>query len=145
MSKYWVVAADASRARIFSREKKFSPLAEEEGLVHGESRLKREELTRDRPGQVFESATPGENINAEPTDPRSREAEVFARELGEKLGAIRASGQMQGLTLIAEPRFLGRLRDHLDRPTREQVLFEVGKNLTRSDTETIARAADPRA
>lgn len=145
MSLFWVVAADASRARLFSREKKFSPLEEQEDLVHGESRLPRRDLVRDRQGQVFESNSAAENVNHEPTDPKTREAEVFARKIGERLKALRTGNRIQGLTLVAEPRFLGRLREHLDDQTRALVINEVGKSLTRATPEAIAAATDAEA
>lgn len=74
MVKYWVVAVDSGKARIFSRNKKFSAFEEIETLVHPESRLHRQDVASDRPGQVQESRTPGENINEEPNDPKVNEA-----------------------------------------------------------------------
>lgn len=142
MALYWVLAADAAKARIFSREKKFSPLEELESLVHPESRLHRQDLVSDRPGQVQESRTPGENINEEPTDPKVAEAQGFARQLAHRLRQARVEGSFSHLILVADPRFLGFLRKALDADTRESITHEIPKNVTRESIDRITRAID---
>lgn len=139
---YWIVIAESARARIFSRRKRYSPLEELEDRVHPESRLHREDLVTDRPGQVQESATPGENINTEPTDPKTAEAQAFARELAEHLRAARVAGDFERLIIAADPSFLGALRKHMDAATRGCIAHTVDKNLTRQGPEEIARQLD---
>ncbi|QOC21236.1 host attachment protein [Wenzhouxiangella sp. AB-CW3] len=142
MTQYRILVADAARARLFSREKKFSPPVEIDSLVHPESRLRRQDLVSDRPGQVFESRTPGENINEEPTDPRTAEAASFARELAHKLREDRVHGGYKHLIVVAEPRLLGMLRKALDDDTRQTVVLEISRNLTRAKVGEIAEAID---
>ncbi len=142
MSAYWVVVADSAKARIFSRNKKFSPLEELETLVHPESRLHRQDLVSDRPGQVQESRTPGESVNEEPTDPKVVEAQVFAREIAHRLRESRLSGNYSSLVLVADPRFLGLLRKCMDEDTRRTIDQEVPKNVTREAIDRITRAID---
>ncbi len=142
MARYWVVAADASHARLFSREKKFSALEEVEDLAHPESRLHRHEMERDRPGSVQESTAYGESPNAEPTDPKVREAEEFAQELARRLEKGRKEGAFQELVIAAAPKFLGMLRQKLDAPTRDTIACEVSKNVTREPSQTIAKTVD---
>lgn len=139
---YWIVVAESARARIFSRRKRYSPLEEVEDRVHPESRLHRDELIADRPGQVQESATPGENANEEPTDPKTAEARAFARELAEHLRSARVAGDFDRLMIAADPRFLGELRKRMDADTRECVEVTVDKNLTRHGPEKIERQLD---
>lgn len=142
MGQYWVLVADSAKARIFSREKKFSRIEEIETLVHPESRLRRQDLVSDRPGQVQESRTPGEYANEEPTDPKVAEARLFARDMAHHLREARVAGSFQHLVLVADPRFLGLLRKSLDADTRDCVAAEVAKNLVRGSTEDIARTVD---
>lgn len=142
MSKYWIVVADAAKARLFARNKKFSPLEEIETLVHPESRLRRQDLVTDRPGQVQESRTPGESAAEGHTDPKDVEAQVFARELAHHLNESRQAGHFEHLVLLAEPRFLGILRKHLDGGTAKAVAGAEAVNLTRGSIEHIASAAD---
>jgi|SRR6056297_1163768 len=142
MSHYWVIAADSAEARVFTREKKFSPLVEQQTLLHPESRLRGTELEDDRQGKTFSSHGYGQSDNQKPTDPKVREARDFARELSETINKARARGEFQHLQIVADPSFLGLLREHLDAETRECVERAVDKNLTRRSPETIARAVD---
>lgn len=142
MGQYWILVADSARARLFSREKKFSRLEEIETLVHPESRLRRQDLVSDRPGQVQESKTPGESVNEEPTDPKTAEARLFARDIAHHLREARVAGTFRHLVLVADPRFLGLLRKSLDADTRECIAAEVAKSLVRGSTEDIARTVD---
>lgn len=142
MAQYWIVVADASRARLFARNKKFSELEEIDTLVHPESRLRGQDLVTDRPGQKQEARTTGEYDAGENNDPKDHEAEAFARELGHHLNKARAEGRFEHLVLLAEPRFLGQLRKRLDHATGEAVSEAVSTNLTRASIEDVARAAD---
>lgn len=142
MHEYWILVADASRARLFARDKKFGPLEELESLVHPESRLRRQDLVTDRPGQVQESRTPGEYAAEEGTDPKEVEAQGFARELAGHLNEARRAGRFTHLVLLAEPHFLGILRKQLDKATTQAIAGAHATNLTREPIDRIARAAD---
>lgn len=142
MHQYWIVVADAAKARIFARAKKFSALEEVETLLHPESRLRRQDLVTDRPGQVQESRTPGENAAGEGTDPKEVESLAFAREIAQRLHQARESGQFEKLVLMAAPHFLGELRKHLDQATAKAVVEAVSVNLTRESVEKITAAVD---
>lgn len=142
MNGYWIVVADAARARLFGRKKKFSPMEELDTLLHPESRLRRDELVTDRPGQVQESHGHGESANEPTSDPKDVEAETFARELADKLSHARVEGRFDHLVLVADPRFLGRLRQRLDGDTRQRVVAEVAKELTRAGSERIGEEVD---
>ena len=48
----WIVVADSSRARIFSKNGR-TPLREEAGFIHPESRLHEQDLTSDAPYEVM--------------------------------------------------------------------------------------------
>ena len=142
MSQYWVLAADSTEARVFTREKKFSPLVEQHDLLHPESRLQGKDLENDRQGRTFSSHGHGRSDNQKPTDPKTREAQDFAREIAEELKKARVRGEFKHLQVVADPSFLGLLRDRLDGETRECVERAVDKNLTRRSPETIAEALD---
>lgn len=142
MAQYWILVADSAKARLFSRNKKFSEIEELETLVHPESRLHRQDLVSDRPGQVQESKTPGESANEEPTDPKVAEAQQFARELTRHLREGRVAGKFHHLVLVADPKFLGMIRKSLDHDTKNCIVAEVNKSLVRESTEAITRAVD---
>ncbi len=142
MPNYLVVAADAARARIFSRAKKFSPLAEDTVLTHPESRLRRQDLVTDRPGTIHESKTPGESDADPVTDPKRAESETFAREISRHLQSLRTQGKVEGITLVADPRFLGQLRAAMDHETAKLIIHELGANLTRESADDIQQRID---
>lgn len=142
MPQYMLVAADAARARIFSRGKKFSPLIEVDTLLHPESRLRKQDLESDRPSTVHESAAYGESASQPRTDAKQKEFHRFAHELAAWLKEARLGGRFKALTLVAEPSFLGQLRKALDDETRKLVIKEVTKNVVGQDALSIARLTD---
>ncbi|WP_203594772.1 host attachment protein [Wenzhouxiangella limi] len=142
MPGYVVIVADAARARVFTRNKKFSPLEEHSELTHPEARLRRQDLVSDRPGTVHESKAYGESPAGESTDPKDHEVEVFAGEIAEHLGQQRIERDPEGLIVVAEPRVLGLIRQKLDAATAALVTTEISANLTRESAETIAERID---
>jgi len=139
MHAYLVVVADAARARLFGRKKKFSDLEEIEVLTHPESRLRRQDLVSDRAGTVHEARDFGESAAEQQTDPKDREAIRFARQVCARLEHLSSKNKPDEIALIAEPRFLGLLRQHLSKDVRKHVTVEISANMTRESSETIAR------
>ncbi|MFO7764313.1 MAG: host attachment protein [Wenzhouxiangellaceae bacterium] len=144
MASYWILAADSTEARLFTRDKKFSALVERQDWLHPESRLPGRDLENDRQGKTFSSYGHDQSDNQKHTEPKKREAQDFARELARHLDTARANGEFKSLSIVADPSFLGLLREQLDEDTRALIDQEVAKNLTRRSTETIAEAIDPR-
>ena len=142
MASYWILAADSTEARLFTRDKKFSPLVERRDWLHPESRLPGRDLEKDRQGATFASHGYGQSDNEKHTEPKKREAQDFARDLAKHLDTARANGDFKSLSIVADPSFLGLLRDSLDSKTRELIDREVSKSLTRRSAETIAGAID---
>lgn len=139
MEKTWIVVADASRARLLVRTGKGGSLEEPEDLVHPEGRMPDRDIVSDRPGRSFDSAGEGRHAMEPRTDPGQEAAQEFAREVADVLEGHRAKGDFQRLILIAAPRFLGMLRDHLGKDTRRLVDGELDKDLVRADLEEILR------
>ncbi|MDT8450810.1 MAG: host attachment protein [Wenzhouxiangellaceae bacterium] len=142
MTDIWVLAADSTEARLFTREKSRSRLVEQQDWLHPESRLPGRDLEQDRQGKTFASHGYGQSDMQKRTEPKKREAADFARELTDFLNAARARGEFEALQIVAEPTFLGLLRERLDEHTREMVARAVARNLTRRSPETIAEALD---
>lgn len=71
------------------------------------------------------------------TAPGEHEAGLFAVELARRLHKDRAGHRFDALVLVADPSFLGLLRNHLDDPNRKQVILEVDKNLAHMDAAAI--------
>lgn len=142
MSRYWILAADRSEARLFVRDKAHAPLQEIRDFLHPEGRMLAQELEADRPGRMFASHGYGQSDAEPPTDSDTREAQRFARELAGILDRACERKEFESLSIVAEPSFLGMLRAELGKATQGRVDIEVASHLTRRSPETIAEAID---
>lgn len=139
MKTTWIVAAESARARIFRQDRPRGPLLEQQDLVHPESTLHGRDLADDRQGRTFDRSREGGRHAMEPgKDPKTVEAEAFARELATLLQSARSRGDLDDLVLIAPPQFLGLLTGCLDDQTRALVSRRINKNLVRHSLDEIA-------
>jgi protein required for attachment to host cells len=137
MKAAWILVANNANARIFTAETPSSPLTELEGFSHSESRFHDRELTTDLPGKIKNAGGIGGHAFEQPTDPKKHEAQVFAHELADTLEAAHNDDKFRQLLLIAEPSFLGLLRDELPDVVKKVVSFELDKNLVKADATEI--------
>ncbi|MFA6051437.1 MAG: host attachment protein [Methylobacter sp.] len=136
MKSTWILVADNSRARIFTAETPSSPLEEIDDLSHSEGRLHDREMTTDLPGKI-KSAGAGGHTFEQPTDPKKHEADVFAHSVANYLEDAHNANKFKQLLIIAEPSFLGLLRNQLPEQIKRLVSFELDKNLTKHSAEDI--------
>lgn len=140
MSDAWVVVASSTHCRIFSHHKHNAPLEELEDLVHPKARLQDRELTSDKPGRTFDRYGPGRHAMGHAVDPSEQESVRFAKEVAERLDAGRMAKAFDRLVVVADPRFLGYLRQELSPATRHCVAKEIPKNLADADPASIREA-----
>ncbi len=124
-----VAVTQRAKARFLLQEAASEPLVEIASFEHPESRLAGRDLTSDRPGRTHDSGGEGRHALAVEETHKEREAANFARTLADELKSRRNDGIFNQLVLVAEPGFLGLLRDALDNPTKKLVIGEVKKNL----------------
>ena len=129
MKKIWVVAADKTRARIFSASSARGPLLEVETLAHPEARLHERDLTTDGPGRNSDSTGQGRHAMGHAVEPKRQEAINFARQVCDTLESGRISDRFHKLYVIAAPAFLGMLREAMADSTKQLVAGEVDKNI----------------
>jgi protein required for attachment to host cells len=129
MKATWIIVADNTRARIFTASTPSSDLTEIEGIGHSEGRLHDTEITSDLPGRIKSSDGSGHALQ-QPTDPKQHEFDIFAHEIAKLLTDADKDKQFEHLLIIAEPSFLGLLRQRLPEHVRKQITFELAKNLT---------------
>lgn len=129
--KTWLVVANASRARVLELTHGADHFKHVADLVHTESRLKGSELGDDRAGRVNRIGH-GMSSSAYPphTDPREREHDRFAREVGHTLSHGIAAGQCDSLLLVASNPFLGHLKSHLGERATKAVQRTVPSDYT---------------
>jgi protein required for attachment to host cells len=139
----WIVVADHARARLFSAATPTAPLSEVEDLVNADARLHDADRAADKSGRLFGGAKGHghHGQSAEPHEsPKQRDADHFARRVCECLEKHSSSGAINKLYVIAEPGFLGMLRQHMSTQVRKHVAMELDKDLTRKTAGEIRGA-----
>lgn len=130
-----VVVADSSCSRIFSRDASKNSLNELETIVHPEARLHQQDLVSDTSGK--NTSESGGHAYQNKTDPKQKETIDFAKRTARYLDEVRNTNKLDRLSIIAPPGFLGELRKQLSDETKEKIIFELDKNLTRHSISDI--------
>jgi protein required for attachment to host cells len=125
----WVLVANAARARCFVRDSENGAMRELEAFVHPESRMKGEDLMRDRGGKAVKGMVSSTQY-APHTDPHEREHEVFARQLADYLDKAALDHRMPGVSVIATNPFLGTLKAQLGSATQRVLRAAIALDLT---------------
>lgn len=127
----WVVVAHQAGARFMEHQSGFGRHLVLVGeLEHPEARLRNQEIDSDRAGEASAGGS-GTSRRAMQHEQTAHEHVVsqFARTIAADLSRSRAEGLFDAIILVAEPGFLGILRDALDKPTAQIVVDSVHKNL----------------
>ena len=138
MKASYILVADNSRARIFTAETPASPLQEIEALAHAEGRLHDRDITTDLPGKIKGEGNVGHAFE-QPTDPKKHEADLFAHRIAHYLEEAHNANKFEQLLIIAEPSFLGLLRNCLPEQIKKTVCFELDKNITMQSADDIRK------
>ena len=138
MKSTFILVADNVRARIFTAETPSSPLQEIEALAHTEGRLHDREITSDFPGKIKGEGSVGHAFE-QPTDPKKHEADNFAHRIAQYLEEAHNANKFEQLLIIAEPSFLGLLRNQLTEQIKKLVCFELDKNITTHSADDIRK------
>lgn len=136
MDKTWVVVADSSHARIFQLGDAQQAPEELFDLANPLGRADNRQLASDAHGQNFGPEGRGHTA-PRVEEPVQHEVRQFARALGHRLDTAAAQQRFQHLALVAAPRFLGLLRDSLDKSTRKLVTAELAKNLATATPQEL--------
>lgn len=137
MAKTCVLVADSSRARFFGAEKPRLPLEEFDDMECFEARMHEKDLITDAPGRGFDSSGYGQRTKTPEKTHKEHETIGFAKAVAKKIDADRSRNKYEKLVLMAPPKFLGMLRDHLSSNARKMVVAEVDKNLSRHPVQDI--------
>ena len=130
MKVQWIVVANASLARLFSRDSPTDPLVPLATMKHPESRLKGSELADDRPGHEATDNSSGGNRYEPRSDVRRKEHQRFAREIAERLETGLVAGEFSTLWLFASSPFLGELKEQLSDAVDKRLQFALDSDLT---------------
>jgi protein required for attachment to host cells len=137
MSRDWIVVADKHRCRIFQQTSRNGSLEELADLVAPATRLKNQDINTDRHGHAFDSGGQGRHAMGSSVEPVEQEAIRFAKEVAAKLEAGRQQNSFTRLYVVAEPRFLGYLRQNYSRPLKDTIEAEIDKDWTTQTADEI--------
>lgn len=133
----WVVVANRTSAVFYlnGSDQKFHFVGR---LSNKKGRRTDHELVADRPGRVFASG--GGSLRHALEAPQSRKEHIahgFAGRIAATLDEGLRLKRFKTLVLVAEPRFLGMLREELHPDTRRSVIREVGHEYARGSDERL--------
>jgi len=133
----FVVTCDSAAARIFLTQSRFGDWIEIEVLTNPAAATRERDRVTDRPGRVFDSFGKGRHAMAPEETGRQHEMHRFAHKVGNYLNRGLTAGDFKYLVLIADPTFLGYLRQELSPATRRAVCYEVPMNATGYDARKL--------
>ena len=129
-AKLWYVIADGGRARFVEHDDQgvFRTLS---SFVSTELHKSTNELGRDRPARVKESATPARHAVEPRRDLHEAAKDAFIRTVATELAAQLKDGKFDELVLVAPPGVIAELKDALSKPIAKLVVEELQKDLTK--------------
>ena len=141
MSNQWIVVSDAARARLFSRDAEHK-LTLVDTLKHNESEAHEGDLRTGGKGEIHDRGGSGQHQADPQTTTSEKHADIFAKQVTERLTSGLNDDAFKELIIVADPSFLGRLRDHMDNPLRDTVRKTLDKNWAQHDTQQIEKQLD---
>ena len=139
MKRQWIIVANASHARPFSRSLPTDPLIPVTVLEHPESRLKGSALGDERAGHEATDNSRGGNRYEPRSDVRRKEHQRFAHEVSLRLDAGLAAGEFNTLVVYASNPFLGELKAQLSEAVQSHLQGSFDRDLTSFGLDEIER------
>ena len=134
----WVVVCDGRKAMFLRNKGNVTlPNLRVEQVKDAAANPPSVEQGTDRPDRIQNAIGP--TSATEGTNWHERTEQKFARDTIAALKLINQSGHPRGIVLVAPPRVLAVLRQHLDKQLRRQILAEVDKDLTKHPIYEIER------
>ena len=141
----WIVAADASRARLFEIAEPERELREIEEFSHPRGRAKNREINSEPDGRFFTTGGgPSAHTTGHKLTPVEHENKRFSKSLARYLDKALSRHRYGKLYLIAPPEFLGLMRGNLSDKVRRITAEEINKDLSWLDGRAIERYIKPK-
>jgi protein required for attachment to host cells len=139
---FWVVVADASRAKIYSRQQRRGQMELVQSLAEPAARAKQGDFDADAPGRSFDSQGDGRHAMEPDHTAKEHLRETFAHEIAAVLESARNNHRIEQLVVVAAPAMLGALRTQFSDATRKLVVTEISKDVTNEEPAVIAALID---
>jgi protein required for attachment to host cells len=148
----WYVVASATEAKIFASNSTNGSVNLVETLENVEGGIPNHNLGSDRPGRVFNAHnaqaalgsqhSSSQHIYSSHESPHEHLISIFAKQLASRIENARTKNLFDELVLVAEPRFLGKLRTKLSKSTDKLVRDTIEKDLcSLSEQDVVTRLA----
>lgn len=157
MQTTWVIAADSNRARIFELSAGGDKLSEIEDMYNPEGRQSMGEQVSDAEGSFAQGGpvrgggstgpgvagaaiggSRGQGSTGEPQETwREHDINMFSKQLVRYLDKARNEHRFDKLRVIAPPRFLGLIRQNMNKEVQKMVEEEIPKEITGLDTRNV--------
>ena len=131
----WFVIANKSNMTIYSEpgDQKFHFI---DRLTNDDGRVREGDLEADRAGRSDSSSGAGAHASDRSNHKHEEIARKWAAKISLRLNEGALKNDFEEMILVAEPHFLGILRDELPAPMMKKVIAQIPKEYTRgSDTE----------
>lgn len=140
ISRPWVAVMSQSTMKIFERDFDSGEIRYVKTIRNSLGRTRSRFLGRHDRGFVAEGGQNGARLHSMDAgvDSHAIVATSFAKRIAKILDSERTHGSYSSLTIIAEPKFLGRVRKSMNHETLKTVAREIPKDLGKATTETIA-------
>ena len=122
-----ILVADRGGARLFAKTS--NGLKRLEEIPHPEGQLKGRDIDSDKAGRSFDSVGHARHANGNDHTATDHVADVFAGQLAKLLEHRRTDNQCAHLFLVADSRFLGKLRGALTPATAKLVIGSLDRDL----------------
>jgi protein required for attachment to host cells len=132
-NSFWLVVANAGKATVYRGAGPQGKLEKFYELENEAARMQNQDLETDDPGRV--KSPTGRRAKRGDSDPKGQAKKEFAAAVADYLQRGREQNKVSKLSIVAPPKFLGRLRQHLGAETEKIVLETVAKNLVDQDVE----------
>ncbi|MGE3774307.1 MAG: host attachment protein [Gammaproteobacteria bacterium] len=129
MNTNWILIAHRSGARVFASTGPRSALTLVDDIGFEQGRLRPREIESDRPGRSHDRVGEQRHGVSAEQSPTEHLAVEFAQSLAAMLKAAHEAKKFDGLVLVAGPKFLGHLREALDKQTAAAVKATLDKDL----------------
>jgi protein required for attachment to host cells len=128
---YWILVADAARARLYSTDSEHGPFRLERKIENPPGRARPQELLSDQPGRYAKGGKRGILSAMEFATPWHQvEEQRFANHLAELLRKALARREYDALAIIAAAQLLGRLRAAIGPQVQKHLVKSIAKDLT---------------
>ena len=131
-----VAVLDGARARFLLHKAPGRPLRQAPLPELTQEVPLSQDLASDRPGRSHDRFGPGRHAMEPTSDPHEEEERRFARLVAERVNAAMEKSDWR-LIVVAAPRALGDLRPHLSPASKDRLIGEVAKDLTKASNKVL--------